>query len=177
MNARALKAKRSASAKKGWETRIARERREIEAANEPRAQTYPPPPFVLIHRDCGKPAFGLTERPAPYSLAGSRIARHLDGRPMEPSAAMVCESCGVPISMPRSTDVVEAGSPAPVLTRSWNAEVEAFRASKSTAPTPDPDALDPQQVADYLAKQDPNPWPRLAAKVRACWAWLTGWVR
>ena len=62
--------------------------------------------FVLIHQLCGKPAFGLTERPAPGSALSSAVARHLDGKPMETGARVVCESCEVPFS-PRTEDIVE----------------------------------------------------------------------
>lgn len=138
------KALRSAAAHKGWVTR--------------RAVKVPYlPPFVMIHPACGKPAFGLTERPHYGALGDSSIIRHLDGRPMKRNSLMVCESCGGSIGVPQSANVVAwpplkpATVPARVGAEHW-----MLPAARAT---------------------DPNPWPRIAAAIRRAWHGFWGWFR
>lgn len=73
-------------------------------------------PWVMLHNTgaygtkvyaCGKPAFYLREHPL-GKAAESRMACHLDGRPMEKYSRPVCDSCGAHVAL-RSMDVVRRG--------------------------------------------------------------------
>lgn len=63
------------------------------------------PPFVLMHRQCGYPAVYLTERPSAYALTTSSIVVHLDGRPMEKYAPVLCDTCGASFQ-PKTKDIL-----------------------------------------------------------------------
>ncbi len=65
-----------------------------------------PLPYVLIHRECGQPAFLLRRKPNAGDLFASADAAHLDGTPMESCSPVVCESCGAPC-FARTADVRE----------------------------------------------------------------------
>lgn len=53
--------------------------------------------LAYIHISCGQIAFLLTQMPKAGERTSSKIARHLDGRPMEYGSRPTCDSCGHPI--------------------------------------------------------------------------------
>jgi len=56
--------------------------------------------WAYIHKACGKAAFLLTEMPKKYAVCDHSKAQHLDGSPIEPYSAMICDSCGKQIENP-----------------------------------------------------------------------------
>ena len=66
----------------------------------------PLPPFVYIHRDCGYPAFYLKRKPAPVDPVRSSDGLHLDGRPIRASAPCLCDTCGEPVGLPKTANVL-----------------------------------------------------------------------
>lgn len=63
-------------------------------------------PFVMMHnRGCGRPAFLVRREIQWGEAARSEDAAHLDGRPVMPMDRVVCDSCGEPMGVPRTTDI------------------------------------------------------------------------
>jgi len=53
-----------------------------------------------IHMDvagCGLPAFALIRKPERTDALESRLARHIDGKMINPGTNVVCDSCGNPV--------------------------------------------------------------------------------
>lgn len=60
----------------------------------PVAPAGPTPTYPVIHRECGKAAFIALEPPTAFADLQASDARHIDGRPMDPYAAISCDVCG-----------------------------------------------------------------------------------
>lgn len=85
----------------------------VAPASRPRADGYGAAfaarrqfPYVMIHRDCGKPAFLMRRKPLPRDLAQSEDAAHLDGTPIKFESTPECDSCGAIVKL-YSADVRE----------------------------------------------------------------------
>lgn len=69
-------------------------------------------PLVLIHTDCGKPAYRMLRKPMPYDYRSSRDALHLDGSKLEPCERFTCGSCGERFTKVPQTKDVRTATPA-----------------------------------------------------------------
>ena len=63
-------------------------------------------PYLLVHGDCGRPAFLLLRKPNPGDLLRSSDILQIDGAPMVPGTPCVCGSCGVHF-LQHTSDVLE----------------------------------------------------------------------
>lgn len=61
-------------------------------------------PYVVIHKDCGKPAFYLTKMPYRTEVMSSNIVRMLDGSEVNAGSEVRCGSCGEKFT-PRISDI------------------------------------------------------------------------